>query len=103
MSIRTRRDYGLPWPWHLLRAPHPPRPDQFLVAADPPTSAIGHHSLKASAMPDMAGLDRIPEARIIRYGSMTYGSATLIWDGTHRRSRESSVTSMSHFDSGFRG
>ena len=38
MSMRTRSKYGLPWPWHLLRAPHPPRPAQSL--GNRPTSPI---------------------------------------------------------------
>jgi hypothetical protein len=50
MSMRTRREYGLPWPWHLLRAPHPPRPAGHMFAVRPrrilgrtlPCKSIGH-------------------------------------------------------------
>ena len=58
MSMRTRREYGLPWPWHLLRAPHPPRPASNLVSSDPPKTQAGRFTLKASAMPGLARSDR---------------------------------------------
>ena len=60
MSMRTRREYGLPWPWHLLRAPHPPRPVQVSLVVARPRKILGRTpSLKASAMPELARWDQI--------------------------------------------
>jgi len=68
MSMRTRRKYGLPWPWHLLRAPHPPRPVQISHRVRPvqasktsPELPSRTHLLKASTMPEVARSSRIAE------------------------------------------
>lgn len=45
---------GLPWPWHLLRAPHPPRPIQTILGRAGFESALvvaRRRNIKAFAMP----------------------------------------------------